>query len=669
METEDGIGETAQLDDGVGGDTIEEPKSKMEFNSFEEVMTYYKQYAKNIGFRVMTRMTEKGDDGTVRYATLGCARGGKARNRTLNVARPRLTGNMECKAKINVLKVDEKFQLTTVNNIHNHGLNPKKSHFFRCNRQVSDSIKRVLDTNDMTGIRMNKSFESLVVGSGSFENLPFLEMDCRNYIDKARHLRLGAGGAGALREYFLRMQYKNLGFFVSMDLDDDRRLKNVFWADPRSRAAYEDFGDVVTFNTTYLTNRYGMPFAPFVGVNHHDQSNLLRAGLISSEDTATFVWLFKTWLQCMDSITPRAIIINQDGAMKNAIAIVFPKSRHRFCLWHILKKVPKKLSFYSAYKSGMKSALIKCVYDTQNVEEFESSWEQLITTYNLEENAWLQSLYTEHKHWVSAFLKDSFWAGMSTTYITIPCKSRSPIEKKFQELYTNTKFRKVQQELQCLIDLAPELLKKDGAVKTYLVEDEVHVEDFTKLVTYSVDFCDVDTATKCSCGLFQIRGILCRYILAVFKCNGIKVLPNQYFLDRWRKDIKRRYTLIDSNYDTGVQRADANRYSTLLNICYKMITHAAGSKKHTEDATQKLHAMIELYSENQEPPSRTCTGSNVISTLPKNPTCADSQKVLNPLVVRGKGRPPSLRRASTMEKEVRKVKAKAKKALVKGKRK
>ncbi|XP_042950152.1 protein FAR1-RELATED SEQUENCE 5-like [Carya illinoinensis] len=417
----------------------------------------------------------------------------------------------------------------------------------------------------------------------------------------------------------------------------------------------------------------------------------------------------------MDGIAPRAIITDQDRAMKNAIAIVFPQSRHRFCLWHILKKVPEKLSSYSAYKSGMKNDLMKCVYDTQNVEEFESSWEQLISTYKLEENAWLKSLYIERKHWVPAFLKDSFWAGMSTTQrsesmnaffdgyvhaktnlkefvdqfdnalkkkienennadfhsfsVTIPCISRSPIEKKFQELYTNSKFREVQRELQCLIDLSPELLKRDGGVKTYLVEDEVHVEEFTKLVTYSVDFSEVDTSAKCSCGLFQMRGILCRHILVVFKCNGIKFLPNQYILDRWRKDIKRRYTLIDSSYAEGAQRADANRYSTLLNKCYKMITHAADSRKHTEDATQKLEAMIELYSENQEPPSRTCTGSNNVPSRPNATTCAGSDKVLSPLVVRGKGRPPSLRRASTMEKEIRKVKAKAKNATVKGKRK
>ncbi|XP_042971217.1 protein FAR1-RELATED SEQUENCE 5-like [Carya illinoinensis] len=493
---------SAGTSENVRMDGDDEPKSGMEFNCLEDLMSYYKEYGKKCGFGVMTKRSERGDDETVRYVTLACARGGKARNRILNVANPRPTGKTECKVKINTLKAaDGKFRLTTVHNIHNHSLSPKKARFFRCNREVSESVKRVLDTNDLAGIRMNKSFGSLVVGAGGFENLPFLEKDCRNYIDKARHLRLGAGGAGALRDYFLRMQYKNSGFFALMDMNDDGRLKNVFWADPRSRAAYQYFGDVVTFDTTYLTNRYGMPFAPFVGVNHHGQSILLGAGLISSEDTETFVWLFQTWLQCMDGIAPKAIITDQDRAMKNAIAIVFPESRHRFCLWHILKKVLEKLGCYGSYKTGMKTALMKCVYDTQSREEFEKCWDELITTYNLHENVWLQSLYTEREHWVPAFLKEVFWAGMSTTQrtesmnaffdgyvhaktnlkefvdqfdnalkkkienenmadfhsfnVTIPCISRSPIEKRYQDLYTNAKFREVQHQLTGIIDLDP----------------------------------------------------------------------------------------------------------------------------------------------------------------------------------------------------------------------
>ncbi|TXG61651.1 hypothetical protein EZV62_013014 [Acer yangbiense] len=544
-----------------GDDMIEEPKKGMEFNSLEDLLSYYKSYGKKCGFGVITKRTDRGEDQIARYVTLACSRDGKARNRTLSVAK-RPTGKTECKAKINALRCDGKLRLTTVHNIHNHGLSPKKSRFFRRNREVSDAVKRVLDTNYIAGVRMNKSFGSLVVGTGGFENLPFLEKDCRNYIDKARHLRLGAGGAGALREYFLRMQYKN---------------------------------------------------------------------------------------------------------------------------------------------------------PSQSVEEFETSWDQLITTYNLHENAWLQNLYVEREHWVPTFLKDYFWVGMSTTQrsesmnaffdryvhaktnlkefvdqfdnalkkkienenvadfhsfsVTTPCISRSLIEKRFQELYTNSKFKEVQQQVTGMIDMNPQLHNTDGAVKTYLVKDEVHLAKFTKLVTYSVNFSEEDLSAKCSCGLFQMRGILCRHILAVFRCNEIKILPDSYILDRWRKDIKRRYTLIHSSYDAGEQRADSNRYSEMLNICYQMITLAAGSREHTQDAKAKLYGMIDLYRANQEPPSMTQTGSNVGCTRGDATTVGGSEQVLSPNVVRGKGRPPSLRKASRMEKDMRKVKAKEKKTQAKGKRK
>lgn len=106
-----------------------------------------------------------------------------------------------------------------------------------------------------------------------------------------------------------------------IDLNDHARIKNLFWADARSRAAYAQFGDVVTFDTTYLTNKYDMPFAPFVGVNHHGQSVLLGCGLLSSEDTATFTWLFKKWLANMSNRAPRAIITDQDKECKRPLEL------------------------------------------------------------------------------------------------------------------------------------------------------------------------------------------------------------------------------------------------------------------------------------------------------------------------------------------------------------
>jgi hypothetical protein len=80
----------------------------------------------------------------------------------------------------------------------------------------------------------------------------------------------------------------------------------VFLADARSRISYEYFGDVITFDTTYLTNRYNMSFAPFVGVDHHGQSIFFGVGLLSNEDTNTFVWFFEAWLKCMNYRAPSA---------------------------------------------------------------------------------------------------------------------------------------------------------------------------------------------------------------------------------------------------------------------------------------------------------------------------------------------------------------------------
>ena len=68
------------------------------------------------------------------------------------------------------------------------------------------------------------------------------------------------------------MRSLNLDFFFHMmDLDEERRLRNVFWVDARSKIVFKVFSDVATFDTTYITNKYDMPFAPFVRVNRHMQ--------------------------------------------------------------------------------------------------------------------------------------------------------------------------------------------------------------------------------------------------------------------------------------------------------------------------------------------------------------------------------------------------------------
>ncbi|XP_077249116.1 protein FAR-RED IMPAIRED RESPONSE 1-like [Tasmannia lanceolata] len=204
-------------------------------------------------------------------------------------------------------------------------------------------------------------------------------------------------------------------FFYAMQVDEENRLKSVIWVDAKSRVDYAHFGDVVTFDTTYLTNTYSTPFAPFVGVNHHGQSVLFGCALIADETIPSFIWVLETWVFAMFNHHPKAIITDQDRAMKAAIALVFSKTRHRFCLWHIAQKIPIKVGHLCRDGGSFITRWNDCIYSCMTVAEFEEKWEAMVRDYNLGDNDWVKLLFEGRQHWVPMYLKDTFFAGMSTS--------------------------------------------------------------------------------------------------------------------------------------------------------------------------------------------------------------------------------------------------------------
>ncbi|XP_028108796.1 protein FAR1-RELATED SEQUENCE 5-like [Camellia sinensis] len=318
-------------------------------------------------------------------------------------------------------------------------------------KRIRTPVKRRLEINDEVGIGVSRNFHSIVVKARGCEALTFDERDSRNHIENARRLRLGVGDAKLVAFYFHRMQQENSNFYSAIDFDVDGRIRNLFWADARSRAAYKAFGDVVSFDTTYLINKYDMLFAPFVGVNHHGQSIFFGYGLLCNENMETFVWLFKEWLKCMSATPPKAIITDQCRAMQNAIEFIFPQGRHRWCLWHIMKKIPKKLRGYSQYEA-IKFALQNAVYDSFTKDEFDEEWKTMIEKFSHHENEWLGVLYGERHRWIPTYYDNALKskveketkADFKSRNKLYDCLTVYEFEKQFRAAYTNVKFKEVQ---------------------------------------------------------------------------------------------------------------------------------------------------------------------------------------------------------------------------------
>ncbi|XP_062119286.1 protein FAR1-RELATED SEQUENCE 3-like [Humulus lupulus] len=58
-------------------------------------------------------------------------------------------------------------------------------------------------------------------------------------------------------------------FYMYHQADTENRLANVFWVDGAARIEYQAFGDVIAFDTTYMTNKYNKPLCILMGFNHH----------------------------------------------------------------------------------------------------------------------------------------------------------------------------------------------------------------------------------------------------------------------------------------------------------------------------------------------------------------------------------------------------------------
>ena len=112
---------------------------------------------------------------------------------------------------------------------------------------------------------------------------------------------------------------------------------------------------------------------------------------------------------------PISIITDQDLGIGVAISKVFPRTRHRLCLWHIKKKFPEKHSHIYHKNSAFKRVLKRCIRESPSVEKFEEDWNNLILTYGLEKNEWLQGLYDIRKSWIPVYNRNTFFARMNTT--------------------------------------------------------------------------------------------------------------------------------------------------------------------------------------------------------------------------------------------------------------
>ncbi|XP_075640541.1 protein FAR1-RELATED SEQUENCE 5-like [Castanea sativa] len=307
----------------------------------------------------------------------------------------------------------------------------------------------------------------------------------------------------------------------------------------------------------------------------------------------------------------------------------FKEAGHRLCLWHISKDVAENLPRHYGIPE-FKSRFNKILYNCETESEFESSWDALLSDYNLVGNKWLNTLYENRERWCSVFSHNIFSArikassrseSVNNVFQHMACKIMrltkfvyeyekasknmrvEELEEDFRckqgtssqivqncgllehalSVYTRTFFKRIELEIASTLGVTHQDVYSDGVPFTYEV-----IEGGGRRVRV-VQFNSSNNTVPCSCKMFETLELLCRHALRILIVKNVTELPVQYILKRWTNDAKKDSVLCDL-----VKPASANdelsvtsRSNELMHSVNEILTKSAATTRHTEMCKRK----------------------------------------------------------------------------------
>nr|GEY96294.1 protein FAR1-related sequence 5 [Tanacetum cinerariifolium] len=350
-------------------------------------------------------------------------------------------------------------------------------------------------------------------------------------------------------------------------------------------------------------------------------------------------------------------------------------------------------------ETDFKEKLNKIVWNMYiGPEEFDYRWGKLMEEFNLVNHKWLTKMFNIRSTWIPVYFIDSPLCGLIRT------TSRSESENTFFSHSTNSgstlmnfmncfetameKQRLVQERMDhktidtvpklktflkiehskslvkgsevCIIKESPyvyEMKKKKKPQSEDKGKDKAEEDDtfdlfFKKDRLYKVLRNVGDGLVLCSCQLFVRVGILCKHIFCVFKNANVEMIPQQYILRRWTKNLipaalrNKRNKYVEKNV---VVENYANKATSIVDHCVHLLSKDEPRLCAFVEKLKSLKKEVEADCPN--PPSKNKTNNlKQLIEVPKPPAV----DVNNPTVGSTKGR-KKLRIKGGKEKAIEKV--------------
>jgi len=117
--------------------------------------------------------------------------------------------------------------------------------------------KGIIRTLNDNNIPTRKMIAILSYLRGGLTALPYKTKDVQNLRTKINREVTGNDMTQAM-DYFRKRKAEDPTFYYRFQVDNDMKVKNLFWREGISLKWYAEYGECVSFDTTYMTNRYNL---------------------------------------------------------------------------------------------------------------------------------------------------------------------------------------------------------------------------------------------------------------------------------------------------------------------------------------------------------------------------------------------------------------------------
>jgi hypothetical protein len=388
------------------------------YSSEEAFIFAVKTYAKQQGFQVRLGKSEKNAAGLIRKRTIICNREGSPKkissgSKRRNRASQRCNCQFMARASLN--SSNGLWYLILVRLEHNHSMVSESSRRFMSEKRTipSEVQERILLLRragcDVPTIRsiLKEEFSNVVT---------WMYDDLYNFIYQKEEMKREFDSNDFVKELeHLKSQDNEFCYEVLIN-PETNELQQAIWMFPEQKMNYCRFCDVVVFDNTYKTNRFGMPFGIFTGVNNYGQSICFAGTIMCNETAESFFWAFSSFLKMVNDSSPKVFLTDEDQAIIKAADLIFVPhgTKHALCLWHLLKNVVKNLNGILGSKwAEFIKFFYKCL-DEYDEDEFLEKWNQLKTNYP-STCKYLEKMDRNLKRWAPCYNRQMFMADMTTT--------------------------------------------------------------------------------------------------------------------------------------------------------------------------------------------------------------------------------------------------------------